>query len=414
MEILVLAPYLPYPPWFGGASRIYHLIRVLAREHRVTLLCLGTPAEREAAVPLLEACAEVETVPAPAGARWRRLYQARSVVGRPYYHYAYYSPRMARALERLLARRAFDVIQVEFAHMGYYRLPAGPLRVLDEHNVEYRLLERVSRQERDPLRRFYGWVQARKFRRDELAACRRMDAVLVTSAADGAVLAEDVDADVPIRIVPNGVDVDFFRPERSPGAPPTLLFTGAINYVPNSDAVVHFCADILPRIQAAVPGVRFAVVGRDPPERVRGLAGPAVTVTGTVPDVRPWMRQAAVFVVPLRSGGGTRLKILEALASGCAVVSSSIGCEGLEVTHGRDILVADRPAEFAEAVVRCLRDPELRGRLGARGRHLVERRYRWESIGRDLGARYAELQERVQRPAAVPADRWRPGAWAGP
>jgi glycosyltransferase involved in cell wall biosynthesis len=409
VEILVFAPYVPYPPWFGGASRVYHLIRVLGREHRITLLCLGTTAELDAARPLRDACVEVLAVPPPPGARWRRLYQARSVLGHPYYRYAYYSAPMRRALDALLRRRSFDVIHVEFAHMGYYRLPPGPLRVLDEHNVEYRLLERVGRQERDPLRRFYAFVQARKFRRDELAACRRMDGVLTTSEADRAVLAAE-GVDVPIHVVPNGVDCEFFTAARPPESGARLLFTGAINYVPNTDAVLYFCDEILPRVRAVRPDVSFAIVGRDPPERVRRLAGPSITVTGTVPDVRPWMRDAAVVVVPLRSGSGTRLKILEALASGCAVVSSSIGCEGLEVTHGRDILIADRPDEFAAGVLRCLADPGLRARLGRGGRALVEQRYRWESIGRALSRHYAEMQDASHRVARVPAAAWGPGA----
>ena len=157
---------------------------------------------------------------------------------------------------------------------------------------------------------------------------------------------------------------------------------------------MHFCRDILPLIRRAAPATSLAVVGKDPPPVVRALASSHVLVTGTVPDVRPWMQSAAVFVCPLRVGGGTRLKILEAQASGRAVVSTSLGCEGLAVTPGQDILVADEPAAFADAVLRCLRDPALRARLGAAGRALVERRYRWEAIGADLAAFYEELLAR--------------------
>lgn len=392
VEILVVSPYVPYPPSFGGAARVYHLTSGLAREHRVSLLCYGSAAERENAAPLAARSIEVQTVPPPPGARWRRLYQARSLVGRAFYYYYSYSRAMTRALHATLARRRFDVVQIEFSEMAYHPVPPGPIRILDEHNVEFLLLDRVARQERTPLRRLYGRVNARKFRPDELAACRRMDAVLTTSEKDQSVLrAEGID--IPLRVIPNGVDVEFFTPERAPVQRPRLVFTGAINYVPNTDAVVHFCRDILPAVRTAVPDVSFAIVGREPPARVRRLAGPSVLVTGTVPDVRPWMREAAVFVVPLRSGSGTRLKILEALASGCAVVSTSIGCEGLDVTHGEDIVIADTPAEFAEAVVSCLRHPELRARLGERGRALVERQYRWDAIGQTLGAFYTEVLE---------------------
>jgi glycosyltransferase involved in cell wall biosynthesis len=300
-------------------------------------------------------------------------------------------------LDGLLARRRFDVVQLEFGDFApWYPLPATVLRVLDEHNVEHQLLERVWRQERSPLRRLYYRLEAGKLRDGELRACRGADAILTTSDVDRAALAPHVGA-IPIRVVPNGVDTTYFTPGAAHGDPTRLLFTGAIDYQPNTDAVLHFAGEIWPLVRRSAPGATFAIVGKDPPPAVRALAGDGVVVTGTVPDVRPWMQAAAVFVVPLRVGGGTRLKILEALASGRAVVSTSIGCEGLAVTPGREILVADAPAAFADAVVRCLRDPALRARLGAAGRALVERRYRWEPIGADLGDFYLELLARRRR-----------------
>jgi glycosyltransferase involved in cell wall biosynthesis len=286
------------------------------------------------------------------------------------------------------------VVQLEFGDLaGSYAVAPGPLRVLDEHNVEYRFMERLERQERSRLRRLFYRLEARKLRDDELAACRRADAILTTSDVDRATLAPDVGA-TPIRVVPNGVDTTFFTPGPAGNGRPRLVFTGAIDYQPNTDAVLHFCAEIWPRVRRAAPEATLAIVGKDPPPAVLALAGEGVTVTGTVPDVRPWMQSATAFVVPLRTGGGTRLKILEALASGRAVVSTSLGCEGLEVTPGRDILVADEPAAFADAVLRCVGDPALRARLGAAGRALVEERYRWEAIGANLADFYQELLAR--------------------
>jgi len=400
MEILVVAPYPPYPPRFGGAARVYHLIRALARAHRVTLLCFASADEAATLAPLREVCA-VHTVPRNPAARWKRLYQLRSLWGEAYSAYLNRSPRMAAALDALLVRHRFDLVQLEFGDMAaYYTVPDTVLRVLDEHNVEHLLFERTWRQERAPLRRLYYRTQARKLRRDELTACRRADAILTTSDVDRASLAPHV-VGIPIRVVPNGVDTRFFVPGPGPAMAGRLVFTGAIDYQPNTDGVLHFCAKIWPHVVAAAPEATFAVVGKDPPARVRALAGERVVVTGTVPDVRPWMQEAAVFVVPLRIGGGTRLKILEAMATGRAVVSTSLGCEGLQVTSGEDILIADDPREFAAAVVRCMRDPELRARLGARGRALVERCYRWEAIGDELSEFYEELAARRAR--AVPA-----------
>jgi sugar transferase (PEP-CTERM/EpsH1 system associated) len=410
VEILVVAPYVPYPPWFGGAARVYHLLRVLARDHRVTLLCFAAPGDKESLPPLRAVCAEIHTVPHPGGARWRRLFQAVSLVGRPYYWYAYHSRRLDAALRRLLASRRFDLVQTEFAQMAYHGVPGGVPWVLDEHNVEYLLFERTLREERSLTRQLYALVQARKFRRDEVAACRRADAVLVTSETDGGLLGPETDG-VPIRVVPNGVDTAYFTPGPGPGDGRRLLFTGAMNYAPNADGIARFCAEVLPRVQADAPGTTLTIVGREPPEAVRRLAGPLVRVTGTVPDVRPFMHEAGVFVVPLRVGSGTRLKILEALACGRAVVSTSLGCEGLAVTPGRDILVADTPATFAAAVLRCLRDPAARAELGRNGRALVERQYRWEAIGDDLTAFYRDLRPAARtRPVAA---GWRPAPEAG-
>jgi sugar transferase (PEP-CTERM/EpsH1 system associated) len=401
VEILVVAPFPPYPPRFGGATRVFHLVRTLAREHRVTLACLASPAERAALGPLRDICAEVHTEDYPPTARHKRWHQLRSLVARPFSYYLHYSPALAARVRRLLAERRFDVVQLEFGDAApFYAPPPGVPFVLDEHNVEYRLLERSWRQARSPLRRLWNRSEARKIRRAELAACRRARAVLTTSEVDRATLAPDVPG-VPIRVVPNGVDTGYFTPGDEPVDPASIVFTGAIDYHPNTDGVLHFCADILPAVHAGAPDAVLTVVGKDPPAAVRALAGPRVVVTGAVPDVRPWMRRAAVFVVPLRVGGGTRLKILEALASGRAVVSTSIGCEGIEVTPGEDILVADTPAAFAAAVLRCLRDPGLRARLGARGRALVERRYRWEAIGEDLGAFYRELLDPARPPCAA-------------
>jgi sugar transferase (PEP-CTERM/EpsH1 system associated) len=400
MRILVVAPYPPYPPRFGGAARIYHLLRGLARDHRITLLCFASPDEAAGMRPLADLGIQVHTVARPPARdpRRKRLYQLRSLVGRTYSHYSLWSPRMAAVLDGLVSRRTFDVIQVEFGDLaGSYPVAPGALRVLDEHNVEYRFMERLERHERSRLRRLYYRLEARKLRRDELAACRRADAILTTSDVDRATLLPHVEA-TPIRVVPNGVDTTFFTPGPATDGPPRLVFTGAIDYQPNTDGVLYFCAEIWPRIRRAAPEATLAVVGKDPPPAVRALAGDGIVVTGTVPDVRPWMQTATVFVVPLRTGGGTRLKILEALASGRAVVSTSLGCEGLEVTHGQDILVADEPATFADAVLGCLRDPALRARLGDAGRALVERRYRWETIGADLGDFYRELLARRGRP----------------
>ncbi len=244
-----------------------------------------------------------------------------------------------------------------------------------------------------------------------------MDAVLTTSLEDRNLLASEL-VGTPIRVVPNGVDTDFFRPGTEDEDPRKLLFTGAMNYAPNADGVAHFCAEILPIIRAVVPEVSLSVVGRDPPPRVQSLARDGVAITGTVPDVRPWMNGAAVFVVPLRVGGGTRLKILEAMASGRPVVSTSLGCEGLDVKDGHNILVADTPAAFAAAVVRCLRDPSSVARSGPTAGPSFKSAYQWDAIGRGR-QRFPHRDARVLGSARAAAGRdgrrrpWRTGSMSG-
>jgi glycosyltransferase involved in cell wall biosynthesis len=196
-------------------------------------------------------------------------------------------------------------------------------------------------------------------------------------------------------VVPNGVDLDFFRAGATPAvrAPTTLLFFGAIDYHPNTDAMLFFAREVMPLLRSRVPRVRLCIVGRRPPEAVTALRGPDVEVAGAVEDVRPYLERAAVVIVPLRLGGGTRLKILEALAMGKAVVSTTLGAEGLDVVPDRDLLLADDPATFAAQIRRLLDDPELAARIGAAGRRVVEARYGWGASVERLSAFYGEVLE---------------------
>jgi len=296
-------------------------------------------------------------------------------------------------LRALLERERFDVVQVEGIEMGPYLeqvAGSGPLVVFDDHNAEYVLQKRAFETDIRDVRRwvgaFYSLIQWRKLSRYEAALCRLADRVVAVSEAD----AEALRALVPglrVDIVPNGVDTEFYNVQ----IPMTksqlaiglwsLVFTGKMDFRPNVDAVIWFCEEVLPLVRREVPGVRFYIVGRSPHRRVLRLAkDPAVTVTGYVDDVRPYIAAASVYVVPLRVGGGTRLKVLEALACGKAIVSTSLGCEGLGLTPGRELVVADTPQEFARQVVELLRNPERREELGQAARRFAEERYDWRLI----------------------------------
>jgi polysaccharide biosynthesis protein PslH len=238
--------------------------------------------------------------------------------------------------------------------------------------------------------RAYAHRELKLRRREELRACHRMDRVLTVSEEDRRALRTELPG-LEAAVVPNGVDLERFSPAGEPkGA--SAVFVGKMDYRPNVDAVRWFCAEVLPRVRAAVPGFVFTVVGSRPVSAVRELGRlPGVRVTGRVAETRPYVRDAAIAVVPLRAGSGTRLKILEALAMGRPVVSTTLGCEGLDTVDGAHLAVADSPEGFAERVVRLLRHDGERARLGRHGRQLVAERYGWTASVARLEATYEEL-----------------------
>ncbi|HEY8086369.1 MAG TPA: glycosyltransferase, partial [Polyangiaceae bacterium] len=296
----------------------------------------------------------------------------------------------------------FDVVHFELAPMAGYAAACAledrqrPLLCLDEHNIEYEIARRTAEGDGSVVRRLYNTVEWRKVRREERHAWTHLDGCTVTSVRDQELLLSD-EPSARTAVVPNGVDLEHFRPrtEAEPGSPlpGTLLFFGAIDYYPNTDAVLFFLEDVFPRLIGRYPGLRFSVVGRQPPESVLARRCDHVEITGLVDDVRPRIQAADVVVVPLRIGGGTRLKILEAMAMGKAVVSTTLGAEGLGVVGGRELLLADEPEAFAAQVARLLDDPLLARRIGDSARQFVASRFSWKGAVETLRAFYGELLE---------------------
>ncbi len=402
MKILFVTPYLPSPPGFGGQRRMHGLMGGLARDHEVSLISLVNPqADLDSSLRATrEYCREVVVVENPPFAlslRGKRLLQLRSLASRRSFEWhSYVQPRLQSELRRLLARERWDVVNVEFAQMAPYRAglggklgPGAPLFVLDEHNIEYEILRRTAEHEVGPVRRVFNQVNWRKLHAEELRAWRLFDGCTVTSANDEALLHEGRPK-ARTAVVPNAVDLDHFQHGSTAREPDTLLFFGAMNYFPNSDGLAFFLKEVFPLVLARRPSVKLRVVGHTP-DHVWPLKSASVDIVGFVPDVRPYIERAAVAIVPLRVGGGTRLKILEAMAMGKAVVSTSLGAEGIEAQSGRDLLLADGPEAFAAAVVRVLEDPALADRLGAAARRLVEERYGWPAAVRKLEAFYQSL-----------------------
>jgi len=394
LRILLLTPSLPYPPIWGFGIRVYQLIRELSRRHRVTLLTYGNendPTERENAAVMRGVCTEVCLVPLSLPPGGKRRMQALSLVSaRSFQTASLLSPAMQTTLNRLLGENRFDIIQAESSQIAGFDFGRDVPLILDEHNLEYELLYRLYLGERSLGRRLYNWAEYQKFHREETECWRRADGCLLTSAREHTEVKRLL-PDKPAMVIPNGVDIEFYQPTPTPPQPDSLVFTGLMTYRPNIDGVVYFIEEILPLIHKVRPNVTLSVVGAGSSPEVDRLAGPSVTLTGTVPDTRTYLAAAATAIVPLRMGSGTRLKVLEGLAMGKPMVSTSVGCEGIHVKNGEHLLIADDPQPFAEAVLRTLSEPPLAAALRSSGRRLVEDEYGWVAITARLVAFYASV-----------------------
>lgn len=392
MRVMFLTPRLPYPPNRGGEITVYNFLRVLSRVHELSLVSFYDDAHELSYRSELERfCRDVEMVRRPGKFALRVL--VRTGCGRRSYAVERHaSPAFAAAVRRSVARLPPDVVQVETFMMGQYlNETSGVASVLDMHNVTWRVWDRQADVTSWWLRPAVR-LQAARMRRDEIEVCRAVDVVAPVSDADRAELHAVAGDGIRCTVVRPGVDCELLTPPARVERGPEVLFVGSMSYVPNIDAVEFFCAEILPRVAAVVPDVRLTIVGANPPPAVQRLAGPRVTVTGFVPDVRPYYAGALAVVVPLRVGGGIRMKILEGMALGAAMVSTTIGAEGLGLADGRDLLMADTADAFAEAVVRLIRDPALRAALGVQGRQTAVERFSWDAAGRTLTGIYESLR----------------------
>jgi sugar transferase (PEP-CTERM/EpsH1 system associated) len=384
MNVLMVTLNVPSPSW-GAGTRNDQVLRALAAHHDVTLVALTedlAAAERDAA-ELRPLTREIQLIPLPGRRSTRRLRQAVALARRESYRLTTCCPpALKSALDERFQRQQYDAIVFESSLVAGYTPPPGVRVVLDQHNIEHELVWRTYQHETAPLRRWFNRLEYGPLRSGEIERCRAADVVLVPSERERCQLLKLMPAP-PILVAPNGVDLSAFTQDVTAvpitEASNSVIFTGTMAYHPNVQGVLHFARECWPLVRARVPEATWQIVGRQPPPEVQRLAHlPGVTVTGTVPAVQPYLARASVAIAPLLIGGGTRLKILEALAMGKAVVTTSLGCEGLELVSDQHAIIRDDPLDFAKAVVTLLREPALRVRLGTAGRALIAERYSWD------------------------------------
>lgn len=396
--LLFLCHTLPYPPDGGVWIRTYNILRLLARVYDVTLLCFertladgpATPDVIEKSADALRELAAVEVFPLQYIRSRRRLltdHLRSAASARVFTRYLYESRAFRGRLRALVQSHHFDLVHVDSLDLSGYLAEVSSLPVVcTHHNVESQLLQRRAEAEKNPLIRGYIGYQARLMRGEEQRWCPRADLNVTVSQQDRETL-RGLAPTARIAVVPNGVDTTYFAP-RGTGKE-GVAFVGSNTWFANRDALAYFAEEILPLIRAKYANVPVYWVGAATEgDRRRYQEQFGITMTGYADDVRDYIAKALCYVVPLRVGGGTRLKILDAWSMGKAIVSTSVGCEGLDTVPEGNILVADTAQTFADSVLRVLRDAELRQRLGAGGRATVERTYSWDVIGESMNTLY--------------------------
>ncbi len=407
MRILFLSLRSPYPPQRGDRIRSYHFIKQLSKRHDVTLVFFAeSEADIEGVEHLGTFCERVE---------WVRFHRSFASINTAIHclsrlplqvHY-WYSPQMQRKINQLLAEENFELIHAQLFRMGQYVTHAkGTAKVLDLCDSLALNLSRRADLDCTP-KRFLVKLEEKRVRRYEVEIMKAFDCGTVVANFDRDYLLNQDDT-LNLSVVPMGVDLKYFHPHHAngnsdakidPSTPSVpedraknLLFTGTMNYFPNSDAVIHFCNSIFPLIQKRHPDATFYIVGNHPTEQVRRLSTQkGVVVTGYVPDIRPYFEKASVFVAPLRAGSGIQTKNLEAMAMGTPIVTTSIGAMGMEAEVDKELLIADSPEIFAERVIHLIDNPEIRQNLSKAGRERVEASYDWPVLVERLEQVYAQI-----------------------
>lgn len=402
MRILMLTPSLPYPPHQGGALRNYGILHGLhAAGHQTTLLSFNGNQQPSQPTPLDTLCQQVATVPTPARSQSQRL---RDMIAssQPDLIRRLASSAFRQKLIEILQSQTFDLVQFEGLEMAGYlpdvrqHQPSAKL-CYDAHNAEYRLQENIFSVDRSDPRHWpaaaYSLVQARRIKHFEREVCRQVDCVLAVSDEDAEAL-RPFRADRRVAVIPNGIFTSEYEgsAEQLDLGENVLVFTGKMDYRPNVDAMLWFTADILPLIQKHVPDVRLYIVGQQPHRRLEALRdNEHIALTGWVADVAPFLHAADVYVAPLRMGSGTRLKILEAMAAGCAIAATPLAAAGLPDEARSALIISEDAAQMAQAIISLLQNKEQRAKLSDMAKAVVHKQYDWSVLIPRLLAAYREI-----------------------
>lgn len=392
MKLLHILPYSPVPPTFGGALRVYNLLRQMTKNHEVTLITFGSSSVQNEIHSYFNAnIKNIHVLNYSSLSRYKRYGQFFSLFNSKSYSFlGAYRDEMQNLIDNIVTSNQFDIVQTEFPHMASYEIKSDAIKILDAHNVEYLIFKYQFENTSSFIRKVYYKREFQKVFRDEIAACQTNDALLVTSVSDKNTFDKNL-PDMPKFIIPNGVDTNFFTPSNETPEPNALVFTGAMSYIPNSDGILYFLDNIFPLITKSIPDAKLYVVGSMPPKKLISRASKNIIITGYVDDVRPYISRASVYIVPLRMGSGTRLKVLEALSMGKPVVTTNIGCEGIDLNHNETAIIADDPNFFAESVIKLLQNSSLSKRLITNGFELVTKQYDWNVIGEKLDKVYYSI-----------------------
>ncbi len=395
MKIAFLTPYLPYPPDTGGKIRTFHLLKGLSRAHEIDLYTVHYGPQANTGNELPAICRHIFDLPLQKSPNTRsRLVRCfTETLPRVIDHF--YSPEVDAEFLKHLETEQYDLFAVDEICMAPYVSGLQGQKIVLRQKIDFLHYLEVASKQPVGKERMLQTAEAVKLRRYEERTMEQFHAAVCCSEEDAKAVNRR-NTSIPVTVIGNGVDLEYFSTQAERPVPPTLLYTGTMHYYPNIDAVQFFFEDIYPHLASRVQDLRVLIVGHQPPPEILSYQKlPGVTITGSVPDVRPYLADCTATMVPLRLGGGTRLKIMESIAAGRAVISTTVGAEGVGMRHREHLLVADEPAAFAEQAAELLGDSELRQRLVRQARPLVEERFSWDVLGHRFEAACREAARKA-------------------